>query len=118
MEEVAAVVSARHRGHRAYYLAARQGERLTHPFAAGRLSPQILHAVKNQGDTMTMPSDDKPFLHELEVEVEADLDLVASAGEPTGSPAEWQYDPTDIEREEAGLRNLLGAVEALEDRRD
>jgi hypothetical protein len=67
---------------------------------------------------MSTPSDDNRFLHDLEVEVEADLDLVAATDEPTGPPSEWQFDPTDVEREEAGLRNLLGAVEALEDRRD
>jgi hypothetical protein len=28
--------------------------------------------------------------------------------------SEWLFDPTDAEREEVGLRNLLGAVEALD----
>ena len=27
---------------------------------------------------------------------------------------QWLFDPTDLEREEVGLRNMLGAVEALE----
>jgi hypothetical protein len=44
--EVAAVVWARYRGHRAFGLAARQGERLAQLFATGHISVQVLHAVK------------------------------------------------------------------------
>lgn len=37
------------------------------------------------------------------------------AGEIVDLPAsEWPFDPVDVERDEMGLRNLLGAVEALE----
>ncbi len=64
-----------------------------------------------------MPTDESPFLHKLEIEVEAELVIAESSesGEALGaSPAEWLFDPTDIEREEVGLRSLLGAVEALE----
>jgi hypothetical protein len=28
---------------------------------------------------------------------------------------QWEFDPTDVQREEVGLRNLLDAVEVLED---
>ena len=64
-----------------------------------------------------MPTDESKFLHKLEVEVEAEL-VVAESSESeetfATSPTEWLFDPADIEREEVGLRNLLGAVEALE----
>lgn len=57
------------------------------------------------------------FLHELEQEVEAELDL-AEASRPEeimGLPsAEWPFDPMDVQREQVGLRSLLGAVEAME----
>jgi hypothetical protein len=65
---------------------------------------------------MSAQSDKGPFLHELEVEVEAELEQVESSA-PTDDavpPSEWLFDPTDIDREEASLRSLLGAVEALE----
>lgn len=57
------------------------------------------------------------FLHELETEVEADLTMVESShpAEAAVLPAsEWTEDPADVEREEIGLRSLLGAVEAME----
>ncbi|MEV0232706.1 hypothetical protein [Nonomuraea sp. NPDC050786] len=63
------------------------------------------------------PSGDD-FLYELEVEVEAEVTLVEASRpeEVAGLPVtEWLFDPTDVEREEIGLRGLLGAVEALED---
>jgi len=60
-----------------------------------------------------------PLLHDLELEVEAEIELVESS-QPTDASAEpasqWQFDPTDIEREEVGLRSLLGAVAALDGR--
>ncbi|TDD26524.1 hypothetical protein E1218_12980 [Kribbella turkmenica] len=61
------------------------------------------------------------FLHELETEVEADLSMVAASHpeETAVLPVtEWLVDPADVEREETGLRSLLGAVEALEDDAD
>jgi hypothetical protein len=63
-----------------------------------------------------MPTDESPSLHRLEIEVQEELVLAESSEsrELGGSPAEWLFDPADIEREEVGLRNLLGAVEALE----
>jgi SAM-dependent methyltransferase len=48
--EVAAMVEARHRAHRAYALAARQGRRLAGLFDGGHLSMQLIHATK-QGST-------------------------------------------------------------------
>jgi hypothetical protein len=60
---------------------------------------------------------DKEFLHGLEVEVEAELDLAESSVSEEAAavpPSEWQFDPADAEREAVELRSLLGAVEALE----
>ncbi|MFA1545905.1 hypothetical protein [Actinomadura chokoriensis] len=67
---------------------------------------------------MSTSDGDRGFEVELEVEIEAELTLVESsraAQEAAGPPAaEWLFDPTDAERDEVGLRNLLGAAEALE----
>jgi len=66
---------------------------------------------------MSTPSDETAFLHRLEGEVEIDLDLIASSNpdEAMSEPAsEWMVDPADVQRDEIGLRSLLGAVEALE----
>ena len=63
-----------------------------------------------------MPSDETRFLYELEIEVEAELELSKSSrtgDELAESPAEWLYDPADVEREQVGLTNLLEAAEAL-----
>jgi hypothetical protein len=64
-----------------------------------------------------MPDDEKEFVHELEVEVEAEL-VLAESSRPEewlgDNPAQWPYDPTDVERDEVGLRNILGAANALE----
>jgi hypothetical protein len=63
--------------------------------------------------------DEKDFLHGLELEVEAELTIAESSHpeEVVDLPiTEWQFDPTDAERYEVGLRGLLGAVEAMEDR--
>ncbi|MFC6879429.1 MULTISPECIES: hypothetical protein [Actinomadura] len=54
---------------------------------------------------------------EFEVEVEAELSLAESSDPERAAelPAsEWLFDPADVEREEVGLRNLLGAAEGLE----
>jgi hypothetical protein len=62
-----------------------------------------------------MSTDEGKFLSELEVEVESEIAIVQSSQpEEFESPDDWLYDPTDREREEVGLRNMLGAVEALE----
>ena len=62
--------------------------------------------------------DNEEFLHGLEVEVEAELDIAESShpGDAVRTPVtEWQFDPADAERYEINLRGLLGAVEAVED---
>ena len=63
---------------------------------------------------MTTPSDN-PVMHDLELEVDAELSLAESSSPEDGVPvAEWQFDPTEVEREEIGLRTLRDALEALE----
>ena len=68
---------------------------------------------------MSIPTGDNAFLHELELDVRAELTL-AETGQPYEEAArvpsdEWLSDPADDQRVEVGLRSLLGAVEALED---
>jgi hypothetical protein len=68
---------------------------------------------------MTIPTGDNAFLHGLELNVSTELTR-AETGQPeeeaVGVPIdEWLLDPADAQRDEVGLRNLLGAVEALED---
>jgi len=68
---------------------------------------------------MSIPTSDNAFLHELELNVRAELTL-AETSEPEEEAAglpidEWLSDPVDDERYEVNLRSLLGAVEALED---
>ncbi|MCO1659917.1 peroxidase family protein [Pseudonocardia humida] len=67
---------------------------------------------------MSTPTGDHAFLHDLEGTVREELALAErgrSAEEAFTAPiAEWLFDPADIEREEIGLRSLLGAVEAVE----
>ncbi|MEV1177373.1 hypothetical protein [Nonomuraea sp. NPDC049784] len=67
---------------------------------------------------MTIPTRDDDSLYELEVEVVAELTMAESSHpeEAMRLPVtEWLFDPADVQREEVGLRGLLGAVEALED---
>jgi hypothetical protein len=57
------------------------------------------------------------FLRELQSEVEADLSMVESSHPEEAAmlpPSEWTTDPAEVEREEIGLRSLLGAVETME----
>ena len=66
---------------------------------------------------MSTPAGGRVFLEELEVDVCTELTL-AETGPPEeealGLPIEaWLSDPADDERYEAGLRDLLGAVEAV-----
>jgi hypothetical protein len=68
---------------------------------------------------MSTPVGDHAFLHELEVTVSSEL-TIAEASPPEEeaflAPVdEWLFDPADTQRYEAGLHNLLGAVEALEE---
>ncbi len=69
---------------------------------------------------MSIPPGDNAFLGDLEGTVREELALAERSQpgeEPFGGPIdEWLFDPADAQREEIGLRNLLGAVEALEDR--
>lgn len=64
-----------------------------------------------------MSAEEHLGLHQLEAEVEAELRLLQStdAGEiAVPSPAEWLFDPSDVERYRTGLHGLLGAVQAVE----
>jgi hypothetical protein len=66
---------------------------------------------------MSIPTGDNDSLYELEVEVEAELAMAESSDpeEAMRLPVtEWLFDPADVQRDEVGLRGLLGAVEALE----
>ncbi|GAB3927876.1 hypothetical protein GCM10029976_024720 [Kribbella albertanoniae] len=61
-----------------------------------------------------MSSDD--FLHELEAETKAELGALEAAVPDVELPVEqWLVDPAEEAMEQASLRSLLGAVEALED---
>lgn len=67
---------------------------------------------------MSAPSGENDFLHELQIEVEAEVVEVgwSRPEEAAGLPvADWLFDPADAEREEIALRGLLDAVEVLED---
>jgi hypothetical protein len=67
---------------------------------------------------MSAPNDEDDVLYELKAEVEVEL-TVAEASHPEEEMrlpvADWLFDPTDVEREEIGLRDLRDAVEVLED---
>lgn len=65
---------------------------------------------------MSMTTGDDDFEVEFEVEVETELTLAESSRPAETAalpPSQWLYDPADVEREEVGLRNLLGAAEEL-----
>ena len=68
---------------------------------------------------MNIPTGDNAFLHELELDVRAELTLIETSQpeeEAAGVPIdEWLSDPADDQRYEVDLRSLLDAVEALED---
>ena len=65
---------------------------------------------------MTNPTGENGFLHNLEADVEIELTIAESShlDESTGGPADWLSDPVEAERDEVGLRSLLGAIEAVE----
>jgi hypothetical protein len=66
---------------------------------------------------MSMP-DNEAFLHGLEIDVAAELDIAESSHseDVARTPVtEWLFDPTDAEGYEVNLRGLLGAVEAVEE---
>ena len=67
--------------------------------------------------SLSTPAGGRAFLHELETNVCIELTL-AETGLPEEEAVslpidEWLSDPEDDQRYEAGLRNLLGAVEAI-----
>jgi hypothetical protein len=63
---------------------------------------------------MTMRKED-PFLRELDVEVEADIELNAAGTPPADEPpSEWLLDPFEVQAEAADLSSLHSAIEALE----
>jgi len=68
---------------------------------------------------MSLPTGDNAFLHELELNVKAELTLIETSQpeeEAAGVPIdEWLSDPADDQRYDINLASLLGAVEALED---
>ena len=68
---------------------------------------------------MSSPTGDNAFLHDLEINVRAELTLAEtgpSEEEAVDVPiGEWLSDPADNQRYEVALCSLLGAVEALED---
>jgi hypothetical protein len=67
---------------------------------------------------MSLPTSDDAFLHGLERNVRAELTAIETS-RPEDALAvpndEWMFDPAEAQREEAGVRSLLGAVKALED---
>ena len=68
---------------------------------------------------MNIPTGDNAFLHELELDIRAELTLIETS-QPKEEAAdlpidEWLVDPVDDQRYEINLRSLLGAIEALED---
>ena len=68
---------------------------------------------------MSTPTGDNAFLHELELNVRAELILAETSQREEdngGVPIdEWLFDPADAQREVVLHRNLLGAVEAIEE---
>ena len=68
---------------------------------------------------MSSPTGDNVFLHDLELNVRAELTLAEtgpSEEEAVDVPIdEWLSDPADDQRYEVALHSLLGAVEVLED---
>ncbi|MGN9845132.1 hypothetical protein ACTMTI_44115 [Nonomuraea sp. H19] len=67
---------------------------------------------------MSASNGEDDVLYELKAEVEIELTF-AEASRPEEEMrlpvTDWLFDPTDVEREEIGLRGLRDAVEVLED---
>ena len=68
---------------------------------------------------MSSATGDNAFLHDLEINVRAELTL-AETGQPYEEAArvpidEWLSDPADDQHYEVYVRGLLDAVEVLED---
>ena len=66
---------------------------------------------------MSTPTGENAFLHELELDVRAELTLARTGQqeEAVGVPVDEWLPDTDAQRYEVRLRTLLSAVEALED---
>jgi hypothetical protein len=67
---------------------------------------------------MTTPTGDNAFLHELELNVRAELTIVETSqpeAEADGVLTVESLLEEDIQRYELDLRSLLGAIEAMED---
>jgi hypothetical protein len=68
---------------------------------------------------MSIPTGDNAFLHELELDVRAELTLIETSQpeeEAADAPIdEWLSDPADDQHYEVYVRGLLDAVEVLED---
>ena len=68
---------------------------------------------------MSIPTSDNVFLHELELDVRAELTLIETSQpeeEAADAPIdEWLSDPADDQHYEVYVRGLLDAVEVLED---
>ncbi|TDW21786.1 hypothetical protein [Kribbella kalugense] len=58
-------------------------------------------------------SNEEQFLRQLEVEVDADIQLNA-AGTPPEDDADWLLDPYEAQAETADLHSLKAAIEVLE----
>jgi hypothetical protein len=68
---------------------------------------------------MSTPTGHNAFLHELEIDVRAELTLAGTSTPEEEAVAvpieEWLFDPADAQRDQVGLRDLLGAVEVIEE---
>ncbi|WP_431898463.1 hypothetical protein [Nonomuraea sp. bgisy101] len=77
---------------------------------AGIRLPDIHY--NTHGGKMSAPNGENDVLYELKIEVEAELTL-AEASHPEEvvvlPVTDWLVDPTDVEREEIGLRGLLAS---------
>lgn len=64
-----------------------------------------------------MPADERQSRNDLEAQVEAELGMARSYSreELIAPEVMLPFDPTAVERQEAGLRGLRGALEAMPD---
>ena len=78
--------------------------------------PGVGRAGYGPDGAMSTPTGD-PVMIGLESEVELEIELVESSRSaifPTRRHRSGSLDPSDVAREEVGLRNILGAVDAME----
>lgn len=65
-----------------------------------------------------MPTKRNRFLPKLRTEVEAEVRMVQGSYREEAqleTPANWMFDPSDVQREWVGLHTLLDAVDMTED---